>query len=987
MEILFSPVEKTGRKVLFDILKDKYVQGFDIICFVPQQYTVEMEKVLFNVLEEEVLIRAKVMSLLSFARDFLGKSVLDMGPMGKTFLVRRAFERGMGLYRQDNEESLEERFVSSINEFIHRGGRREELIKTIAEKENTLLSKKLKDFLQVYDLYLEKSQNYRDEQSLYMEIIQKLKDSAAYENTVFFISGFHTFSPLEKEMILQLDKSCKKLYLLLPMTGKAMLQKGKYTPFYLSYKIYDRFKKQVEEVHWVSENSPRALLAQNLFSYENPSEVMDYSIRLLLPATVEEEVEMSAILLRKKWEEGVSFSEMAVNVTDLMVYEPLIRRSFTEQGLPFYIHKRRLLKDTLLGRFFFAGIQMLSQLTEENLMTFLHQPFVDFFEEYRGEFAKKSALRNLSGKALLQLDESGILENEIGIFYEKLQQELKVKEQIRILYEFFAKEERIEKLRARKEEDFDQEWRLFTGLLDEIVSFTGGEKMPFRQLAKDLLKGIAQNSLGMLPPQGEEIVISGMARSNTGAKIQCILGLTEERLRPKDRERGLLTWKEVEESGLSFALEEEDYFEQKIAFYRLFLEGEELYLGAGLDGGKENHAGLPSVMENLMEILPKDRIFEELPEEYKQYSYKNVLLRLTPEEREKISKKQKAFRKTQLSEGILLEKSLSPTAIEDYCRCPYAYYVKRILRPEENSDLALNPLDIGNCIHDLLKGFTENRRENPSFSREKYHRAFFKNWREKFFSSGKNSSRDQFFIQSLEREGEFLMQRLEEMLKNTKFQPAHEELPFGYGGKKQWTIQGQKGEYVLTGRIDRVDLWERKGEKLAIVIDYKTGNKNFNLSSMYYGWDVQLLLYLYVIQELYRGVGAFYLPVKKKYSKDKVEETVRYTGFALDDEEVFLAIEKEKNGNWKDKYTWNKSKNKITRLKMEDLKKWTEKSLIRWVEKMEKGLIPPGKKRIRDAQTTSCTYCPYKGLCGFYDENNPYITLESVTWEDIDETV
>lgn len=127
------------------------------------------------------------------------------------------------------------------------------------------------------------------------------------------------------------------------------------------------------------------------------------------------------------------------------------------------------------------------------------------------------------------------------------------------------------------------------------------------------------------------------------------------------------------------------------------------------------------------------------------------------------------------------------------------------------------------------------------------------------------------------------------------------------------------------------------------------------------------------------------MPVKKKYGKEKVEETVRYTGFALDDEEVFLAIEKEKNGNWK--YTSDKSKNKITRLKMEDLKKWTEKSLIRWVEKMEKGLIPPEKKRIRDAQTTSCTYCPYKGLCGFYDENNPYITLESVTWEDIDETV
>ena len=91
MEILFSPVEKTGRKVLFDILKDKYVQGFDIICFVPQQYTVEMEKVLFNVLEEEVLIRAKVMSLLSFCQRLFRKKCSGYGTDGKDFFGTPCF--------------------------------------------------------------------------------------------------------------------------------------------------------------------------------------------------------------------------------------------------------------------------------------------------------------------------------------------------------------------------------------------------------------------------------------------------------------------------------------------------------------------------------------------------------------------------------------------------------------------------------------------------------------------------------------------------------------------------------------------------------------------------------------------------------------------------------------------------------------------------------------------------------------------------------
>ena len=47
----------------------------------------------------------------------------------------------------------------------------------------------------------------------------------------------------------------------------------------------------------------------------------------------------------------------------------------------------------------------------------------------------------------------------------------------------------------------------------------------------------------------------------------------------------------------------------------------------------------------------------------------------------------------------------------------------------------------------------------------------------------------------------------------------------------------------LRGRIDRVDTY-KEGENVYVkVIDYKSGNKKFNLAALYYGLQLQLAVY------------------------------------------------------------------------------------------------------------------------------------------------
>ena len=64
-----------------------------------------------------------------------------------------------------------------------------------------------------------------------------------------------------------------------------------------------------------------------------------------------------------------------------------------------------------------------------------------------------------------------------------------------------------------------------------------------------------------------------------------------------------------------------------------------------------------------------------------------------------------------------------------------------------------------------------------------------------------------------------------------------------------YTVKLPDGHNIaVCGSVDRVDVMEKDGEKYLRVIDYKTGTKEFKLSDILYGLNLQMLLYLYSIK-------------------------------------------------------------------------------------------------------------------------------------------
>ena len=122
----------------------------------------------------------------------------------------------------------------------------------------------------------------------------------------------------------------------------------------------------------------------------------------------------------------------------------------------------------------------------------------------------------------------------------------------------------------------------------------------------------------------------------------------------------------------------------------------------------------------------------------------------------------------------------------------------------------------------------------------------------------------------------------------------------------------------VTGFVDRVDGWVDNGRLNLRVVDYKTGRKTFDLTEVWNGLGLQMLLYLFALeergQELYglpvEGAGVLYLPAREaviqgsrsmsdEELKKKVDKELTRSGLVLDDRRVLDAMEAQGTGGYR----------------------------------------------------------------------------------------
>ena len=333
---------------------------------------------------------------------------------------------------------------------------------------------------------------------------------------------------------------------------------------------------------------------------------------------------------------------------------------------------------------------------------------------------------------------------------------------------------------------------------------------------------------------------------------------------------------------------------------------------------------------------------------------------------------------------------LSASQIDRQAECRLSYFLKYGLRAKERKEATVDPAEFGTYVHAVLEKTARRVLELGGFPQVSLEQTleiaqhYSDEYAAEHFAS-LDSQRLAYLFRRNGQELHMVVRELWEELQQSQFQPADFEVNFGSaGGLPPIAINGSTMNAILRGFVDRVDTWKQHGNDYYRVIDYKTGKKDFDYCDVFNGVGLQLLLYLFALQECGGAVvgdrpipaGVQYFPARAPYvnadgrmTDEELEKLrmkdLKRKGLLLSDEEVLQAMEPGENPqrlSYSVKKDGSLSGDLADRAQMKLLKAYLQRILGKMVDEIASGNVEPNPYT-RGTSHSACTFCPYGAVC------------------------
>jgi ATP-dependent helicase/nuclease subunit B len=592
--------------------------------------------------------------------------------------------------------------------------------------------------------------------------------------------------------------------------------------------------------------------------------------------------------------------------------------------------------------------------------------------------------------------------------------------------------------------------------LNSLVEVMGDEKISIEKFAKILSVGFEKNEMGLIPVALDEVTVGDIARIRSqGVKALYIVGVNDGVLPRVSKEEGILSDRDrnmLKEKGLELAPDTKtQVFEEQFLVYTTLTTACNYLMLTYPMADIEGKALRPSVVISRMKkIFPK--LIEESQITESQGAEARIDMIVAPEptfnhligavrrdhEGEQVeeiwsevykwydSKKEWKMKTSRILKGLqysnAVEKvdsetirdlygrplSFSVSRIEQYSQCPFAYFVKYGLKAKDRKVYEFSSPDLGSFIHGILDKFSDlikiEKMQWKDITRE-WSRKTISELVDRELNVQSNSilnssSRYKYMTDRLKRILTRSVNIMTEHVKRSSFDTLANELVFGKGGDlPPIKLSLPSGEDIqLIGRIDRVDSADLESGTYFRVIDYKTGQKSFSLSEVYYGLQLQLLVYLdalisnaqhYTDRQAIPGAVLYFrvddpmISGTADMTEEEIEKAIlkklKMNGLILKDARVVKSMDKEIEG-----YSliiparMNKgdvlgSTPSVVSLEQFDiLREYVRDTMVRICEDMLNGNIEikPSKSK----KHTACNYCSFASVCQFDPsmEDNKY---------------
>lgn len=594
-----------------------------------------------------------------------------------------------------------------------------------------------------------------------------------------------------------------------------------------------------------------------------------------------------------------------------------------------------------------------------------------------------------------------------------------------------------------KAREYAQIYRLVMDLLDQIYELLGEEEISLQEFADILEAGFGEITVGTIPQNVDRIVVGDMERTRLKqVKVLFFLGVNDGNIPKNASKGGIISDMDREfliESGTEMAPSprQQMYIQRLYLYLNMTKPSERLYLSyakVNSDGKGIRPSYLIDTVRKLFPQLaveyPQNRSRLEqiegrqegaryLAEELREYADGTLreeerqdfylmyrAYEADPEGRDRLTAAAfRRYKESGLSRivaralyGRQLENSVS--RLETYAACACRHFLQYGLSLQEREEFGFEVSDMGNVYHAVLENFAGKLAESgrtwwdfdENFATQAIKEAvegYAATYGETVLYS---SARNEYAITRMSRILTRTVLTLQQHLKQGSFQPDDYELSFRFAENLDsiHVDLSEEEKMHLQGRIDRIDVSEDAEHVYVKVIDYKSGNKKFDLAALYYGLQLQLVVYMNAAMELesrkhpdkeivpaallYYHIDDPTIETPVELTQEQINEEIltklRMNGVVnsdpavverldrfLQDKSKVIPVEKKKDGSF------SARSGILSREELHVVSAYVDTKIRQIGREILDGKIAanPYEKGNEEA----CTYCAYKKVCGF----------------------
>ena len=347
--------------------------------------------------------------------------------------------------------------------------------------------------------------------------------------------------------------------------------------------------------------------------------------------------------------------------------------------------------------------------------------------------------------------------------------------------------------------------------------------------------------------------------------------------------------------------------------------------------------------------------------------------------------------------GTVLTNSV--TRLELFARCAYAHFLEYGLKLSERETYSFAALDMGSMFHEILQRYCEGLEKSYDWYTitEPEQESLLQTAMQEAVLSMPNeslleSARSAYVLERIYRIMKRSIWALTEQIRHGTFKPAGYEVDFVQVNELNVENMMLDAEHKmrLVGKIDRMDIRETKDAVYVRIIDYKSGKTTFQLLNLYYGQQLQLVVYLNAAMEqlkkTYPGkeivpAGIFYYRMDDPMvdadgeDEEKIMEHIlselRLNGLVSLEPEVYQQMDVGLAGKSEvlpltlktDGTPAKKGTSGAGRKDFEAMTAFVNRKICDAAEKILSGDIDIQPFQME--QKTGCDHCPYHSVCGF----------------------